>query len=412
MIDEASQCDIASVIPLLFRAKRVVVIGDPKQLRHISALSPMRDQQLLAKHGLTDRFSSWAYSTQSLFDLATTICQRTDIVTLRDHHRSHEDIIGFSNRAFYEGTLRVATRDDRLKRPTLDEPAVRWLDAPGRTVRPAAGGARNDQEAMAVVAELQRLVDQGYLGSIGVVSPFRAQATRIRDLIEQRESLKAQLAQADCLVDTVHRFQGDERDVMLFSPVVSAGTADSALNFLRGNAHLFNVAVTRARAALVVVGDYQAATTCGVEYLAQFAAHCEAVRSNKRNKQAINPSELGPDYPSLSGQYSVSDWERVFYRAAFSAGLRLVPQYSVERYFLDFALIDGNRRLAIEIDGEHYHRDWDGELCRRDQIRNQRLFELGWDVMRFWVYQVRDDMAGCLSRVRNWKQNGARSNDQ
>lgn len=409
VVDEASQCDIASVIPLLFRAKRVVVIGDPKQLRHISALSTMRDQQLLGKHGLTERFSSWAYSTQSLFDLATTVCRPADIVTLRDHHRSHADIIGYSNRAFYEGTLRVATRADRLKRPRLDEPAVRWLDAPGRTVRPAAGGARNDQEAMAVVAELQRLVDQGYGGSIGVVSPFRAQAIRIRDLIAQRDALHARLAQADCLVDTVHRFQGDERDVMLFSPVVSAGVAESALSFLRGNANLFNVAVTRARAALIVVGDYQTAASCGVEYLAQFAEHCDAVRAQSSHRIAAAPAELGPEYPSVSGPFRVSDWERVFYRAAFAAGLRLVPQYGVERYFLDFALIEGNRRLAIEIDGEHYHRDWDGELCRRDQLRNQRLIELGWDVMRFWVYQVRDDMAGCFKRIRSWVEGGSRS---
>ena len=408
VIDEASQCDIASVIPLLFRAKRVVVIGDPKQLRHISALAPLRDQQLLAKHGLAERFASWAYSTQSLFDLATTVCSRADIVTLRDHHRSHADIIGYSNRAFYEGTLRVATRENRLKRPHSDEPAVRWLDVPGRTVRPAAGGARNDAEATAVVAELQRLMDQGYNGSVGVVSPFRAQAVRIRDIIDQQDALKARLAQADCLVDTVHRFQGDERDVMIFSPVVSDGAPASTLNFLRSNAHLFNVAVTRARAALIVVGDYQAATVSKVEYLAQFAAHCDAIRTKHRSRPAPQPTELGPDYPALAAFHRVSDWERGFYRAAYAAGIRLVPQYGVEGYFLDFALIDDNRRLAIEIDGEHYHREWDGELSRRDQIRNQRLFELGWDVMRFWVYQVRDDLPACLSRVRAWMQRDAR----
>jgi very-short-patch-repair endonuclease len=412
VIDEASQCDIASVVPLLFRAKRVVVIGDPKQLRHISALSPLRDQQLLTKNGLAEGSAAWSYSTQSLFDLATTLCRRTDIVTLKDHHRSHADIIEFSNRAFYEGTLRIATRFDRLKRPSIDEPAVRWLDAPGRTVRPAAGGARNEPEAIAIVAELQRLVDQGYRGSIGVVSPFRAQAIRIRDLIDQRDALKARLAQADCLVDTVHRFQGDERDVMLFSPVVSSGVTEPTLNFLRRNAHLFNVAVTRARAALIVVGDYQAASKCDVEYLARFAAHCDALRSNRGNRPLIQPSELGPDYPHISISSRVSEWERVFYRAAYAAGLRLVPQYNVERYLLDFAITEGIRRLAIEIDGEHYHRDWDGELCSRDQLRSQRLFELGWDVMRFWVYQVRDDLPACLNRIRKWMQDEARVNRQ
>ena len=62
-------------------------------------------------------------------------------------------------------------------------------------------------------------------------------------------------------------------------------------------------------------------------------------------------------------------------------------------------MIDGDRRLNIEIDGERYHRNWTGELCRRDQIRDYRMYELGWDVMRFWVYEVRDDIGGCIGKI-------------
>ena len=61
------------------------------------------------------------------------------------------------------------------------------------------------------------------------------------------------------------------------------------------------------------------------------------------------------------------------------------------------------QKIVVEIDHEQYHRDWTSELCRRDQIRNQRLFELGYDVMRFWVYEVRDDLAGCLERLKRWQ---------
>jgi very-short-patch-repair endonuclease len=61
-----------------------------------------------------------------------------------------------------------------------------------------------------------------------------------------------------------------------------------------------------------------------------------------------------------------------------------------------------SRRLAIEVDGERYHRNWTGELCRRDQIRNQRLFELGYDVRRFWVYQIRDDLQRSIRAVEEW----------
>jgi very-short-patch-repair endonuclease len=86
--------------------------------------------------------------------------------------------------------------------------------------------------------------------------------------------------------------------------------------------------------------------------------------------------------------------------------MRPIPQYVVEKYVLDFAVVGSDRRLNIEVDGERYHRNWDGELCYRDQIRNQRLMELGWDVMRFWVYQLRDDLDWCLARVESWVSKG------
>ena len=62
----------------------------------------------------------------------------------------------------------------------------------------------------------------------------------------------------------------------------------------------------------------------------------------------------------------VSDWERYFYQVLYRAGLRPIPQYEVEQYTLDFALFQGDAKLNVEIDGERYHRSWDGELCRRD----------------------------------------------
>jgi very-short-patch-repair endonuclease len=409
VIDEASQCDIASALPLLYRARRAVVIGDPMQLRHISTLSTRQDQELLWKHGLVEDYPGWAYSARSLFDLARSLCRSEDVVALRDHHRSHADIIEFSNEAFYGGCLRIATNHERLRRPCPDEPAVRWLDVQGRTVRPPGGGAMNEAEAQAVVTEVERLVSQGYRGSIGAVSPFRAQANRIRDVVCGRESLVARLADVDFLADTVHRFQGDERDVMIFSPVVSWGVSGAALGFLRRNPNLFNVAISRARAALIVVGDKGAALNGDVDYLARFAAYAVKVGQRQERVAIATARELGPEYPAVANPERVSEWEHLFYRALYRVGIRPVPQYPVDRYVLDFALLDGERRLGIEIDGERYHRNWDAELCRRSQIGNQRLMELGWDVMRFWVYQVRDDLDRTVNLVQDWAHGGRRS---
>ena len=404
VIDEASQCDIASALPLLYRAKSAVIIGDPQQLRHISSVPRARDAQLLEQHGLVEDGLRWSYSANSLYDLASSMAAPGTLIQLRDHHRSHADIIEFSNEHFYGGRLRVATRYEKLVLPPRDQPVVKWINLQGAVRRPASGGAENEQEAVAVVRTLRDLLFHlDYRGEVGVVSPFRAQVNRIQQLAATDEELFARLANRNFLVNTVHAFQGDERDIMLFSPVVSVGTPQGALGFLRSNRNLFNVAITRARGALWVIGDFQAALTSGVDYLSAFARYVQHLEADRPDVGPSAPADdAGDTYPPVRNPESVSDWERHFYRALRTIGARPIPQYQVENYALDFALFVGGRKLNIEIDGARYHMDWTGELCRRDIIRNQRLIEHGWEVKRFWVSQVRDDLAGCLQWVTGW----------
>jgi len=406
VIDEASQCDIASALPLLYRAKRAVIIGDPMQLRHISSMTRSKDSELQAKHGLVEHRASWMYSVNSLYDLAAGVAGAEDIVSLRDHHRSHADIISFSNQAFYAGKLRVATRYSLLKRPNRDVPGVVWQDVRGKVVRPGGSGAANAPEAEALLEALRDLlIRRGYEGTVGVVTPFRGQVQLLQQAVAADAQLTAAGARCELLVDTVHKFQGDERDVMFFSPVVSDGITPGALGFLRSNGNLFNVAITRARGLLHVVGDRAAASASGIDYLADFSRHVEKVtHASQGRQQVIEARDLGPRYPAVSNPERVSEWERHFYDALYTAGIRAVPQFSVEQYDLDFALFCGDRRLNIEVDGERYHRSWTGELCLRDQLRNQRLIELGWEVKRFWVYEIRDRLDECVAWVERWNR--------
>jgi len=408
VIDEASQCDIASVLPLLYRAKRVAIIGDPMQLTHITKLSPREDAQLQHKNGLPAEMGQWSYSVNSLFALASTQTSGDSFVMLRDHHRSHADIIEFSNRQFYESRLRVATRYDRLKPLQAGAPAIKWFPVQGEVRRPADGGAVNEAEAQAVVKLLRRMfLERPYEGSVGAVSPFRAQCNRIRSLVNADHTLADRLGGSEFIAETAHQFQGDERDLMIFSPVVSRGISPGTLSFLKKNGNLFNVAITRARAALYVVGDKVAALESGVDYLAAFAKYTDEIETLAGVRQALQQKVvLGSVYPEVAKPELVSEWERVFYRALYAGGVRAMPQYSVEKYLLDFAVIEGERRLNIEVDGERYHRAWDGELTRRDRLRNQRMMELGWDVKRFWVYQIRDQMPWCVGEVKKWLGGG------
>jgi len=233
------------------------------------------------------------------------------------------------------------------------------------------------------------------------VTPFRAQANRIRDLLNSHPQAALLLGQLDLLIDTVHKFQGDERDVIIFSPVVSKNIPDGALGFLKKTGNLFNVAITRARASLIVVGDPAAAKASGVSHLAAFAEYVDGLGKNQHTARGATPLS-GPDYPAVAKPELVSDWERLFYRKLWEAGVRPIPQYAEEKFLLDFAVCINGRKLNIEVDGEKYHRSWNGELLRRDQLRNMRMMELGWDVMRFWVYQLRDEMPACVERVKTW----------
>ena len=400
VVDEASQCDIASALPLLYRAKRVMVIGDRHQLRHISALPKKKDEQLLARNGASQFGGAWSYPENALYDLADHIRSDEDLIFLKEHYRSHAQIIGFSNQRFYNEALRVATRYGELSRTDRTRPAVRWIDVPGQVVRPGRS-AVNEKECQAVAGELGRLVlEQGYEGEIGVVSPFRAQVERIKQLVRQDNRLSLALRDRRFQVDTAHGFQGDERDVIIFSPVVSTGLHRGAKGFLSETYNLFNVAITRARAALVVVGDRTAVANSGIAHLEKLPEYVDSLVGTSRRETAA--ADLGPTYPPVDNPDQVSEWERRFYEGLYAAGLRPRVQYPVEQYLLDFALLGPGRKLDIEVDGERYHKNWDGELLRRDQIRNQRLIELGWDVMRFWVYQIRDDFDACVRKVKAW----------
>lgn len=408
IIDEASQCDIASAIPLLYRAKHAVIIGDPKQLQHISSITPARNTNLLARHDLIATHARWSYSDSSVFELASSVVGSGDVTMLLDHHRSHADIIGFSNQYFYDQRLRVATRYDRLKPTPGNEAPVRWIQVKGHATQPANGaGAQNRDEALAVLKELERLIiEQNYEGTVGVVTPFRAQATLINRLIGNHPYSAVLNHRTELLSETAHRFQGDERDLIIFSPVLAEGISSGSVHFLNKTANLFNVAITRAKASLVVIGDADAAASSGVDYLCKFAEYARNASRASSDPHDFTHQNLTKHYPEVERPNLVSTWERTFYTQLYQAGIRPIPQYPVEKYTLDFAILDGNRRLNVEVDGERYHKAWNGELLYRDQLRNMRMIELGWDVMRFWVYELRDDPQGCIDRVQSWLEGG------
>jgi len=253
IIDEASQCDIASAFPLFYRAESVVIIGDPKQLKHISLLNQEQDEQIAEDNNVKNLFNDYSYTKNSLYDLAEKICidNRYEPILLNEHYRCSRGIITFSNENFYDNLLHVLTDELRLKPPDdLLSHGIIWYDICGKTIHDES--SYNTEEAEYVVRLLEKLTSMyGTDISFGVVTFFRAQM----ELITQKITSSENLRNIDITVGTAHRFQGDEKDIIIFSPAVSSGVKSGTLAWIDSTSQLLNVAITRAKTAVIVVGD-------------------------------------------------------------------------------------------------------------------------------------------------------------
>ena len=242
IIDEASQCDIASCFPILFRAKRAVIVGDDKQLPHLSFLEKAKEQSFLTQYGIPDKYQlMWRFRTNSMFDLADYYSLNS--VMLDEHFRSLPPVIDFSNKEFYGGRIRI------MKKDVGEEQVLETVFVPDGKVDNDA--TRNLPEIEALVKRLYDIVVEDERKnpdnpvSIGVISPFRAQVEQLKISISKVLS-DHMLRKHQIEVGTAHTFQGDERDIILMSWAFAPNSFPQSLTFLQ-KPNLFNVAITRAR---------------------------------------------------------------------------------------------------------------------------------------------------------------------
>lgn len=242
IIDEASQCDIASCFPILYRAKKAVIVGDDKQLPHLSFLEKAKEQSFLSQYGIPEKYQlMWRFRTNSMFDLADYYSMNS--VMLDEHFRSLPPVIEFSNREFYGGRMRV------MKKDVSDEPVLETVIVPDGKVDFDA--TRNLPEIEALVKRLYDIIVEDERKnpdkpvSIGIISPFRAQVEQLK--ISVSKVLSDHMIQKHQVeIGTAHTFQGDERDIILMSWAFANNSFPQSLTFLQ-KPNLFNVAITRAR---------------------------------------------------------------------------------------------------------------------------------------------------------------------
>lgn len=276
IIDEASQCDIASAMPALQRAKRAVITGDPKQLRHVSFLPVSRQTEFAQRNGLDENEAErFGFRKVSLVDLAAdAISDQDAVVFLDEHFRSRPEIIGFSNREFYADRLAIMTGHREIDHH--GGKAISIFKVNGER----AESGVNESEIDAILVQLETLTKaDGPPLSIGILSPFRAQVDAIMKRAEKSGRLAHWLDRHDLLVGTAHSFQGEERDIMLLSFALDNASPHASFRFL-DKEDVFNVAITRARLENRVFVSFDFEGTQG-RLASRFLSHATTANSSE-----------------------------------------------------------------------------------------------------------------------------------
>lgn len=239
VIDEAGQAlDPAMCIPLL-RAERVILAGDPHQL------PPTVIDQQAARLALGS----------TMLERAIT-AHPSAMSLLTEQYRMNHVIMSYSNATFYEGkvTSHPSVEDRTIPDGAPLQESLLIIDTSGRGWEESPGegseSLANKGEAECACAVYSQLMenDGHEKWSVGIISPYRGQVRLISSTLTEEQRSRTSLLD----VDTVDSFQGSECDVIIISLVRS--NDDQEIGFLKDTRRM-NVAITRARRKLVIIGD-------------------------------------------------------------------------------------------------------------------------------------------------------------
>lgn len=376
IVDESSQCDLFGLAALAV-ADRAVIVGDDKQISpqvigtDESAVHELIDQYIrdIPQSGLLD-------IKTSLYDLAKM--RFPGVIMLREHFRCLPDIIDFSNQLSYNGQIL----------PLREQPAdPSWksvVDAPVPDGFRDKGTDTNEAEAEFIVGKIAELCgDPRYDGmTFGVISLLGdGQASLIQARLVQRLG-EREMERRRIRCGNAYHFQGDERNVVFLSVVVTTGEGRRLGALTReADRQRINVAASRAQDQLWCVRSIEADELHPDDVRGLLIRYCQ---NPARVSQAVAEAEASFD----------SDFERDVYRQVVARGYVVKTQYRVGRYRIDL-VVEGKRgRLAVELDGDAYHGP---DRADADQRRQMILERLGWTFHRIRGSAYYRDPDGALS---------------
>jgi len=369
IFDESSQCAIPSAIPILYRGKKAVIVGDDKQLSNVEMqyVDDQFNQSLIREYRIDNlpRSQSFDCKANSLFDLCANFADSH--IFLNEHFRCYPEIIRFCNEKFYNNRLLLAKSSlgNSLGKILNIEIVYGAYDDETLCV--------NKKEAEVLVRKLKELISMPKYQNLtfGVMSIFREQVEYIKDLIynpgtefyidpvtRQKFSL---------IVETADGFQGDERDIILYSFRFAPNSSPHILAHTRREEDYkrLNVAFSRARCQIF----------CFVSLPPQ-----DFPRGILRDylEYVQNPKSLDIEYQPWD-----SEFEKEVQSEIEKHGLKVYPQFRTCGFRIDLVVTDNQGKvLAVECDGWEIHYDEYGRLRGEDIERQQILERAGWKVVR------------------------------
>lgn len=411
IFDEASQMYVEKGIPSIYRAKKVVVAGDHKQLRP-SSLGTGRIEYESDEEDLDDVVSA-ALEEESLLDLARA---RYDSILLNFHYRSkYEELIAFSNYAFYGGRLYVSPNVIEPPRPPIEVFRVNglWEDKSNRA------------EAEKIVSLLKEFfVNRRNNETVGIITFNASQRDLINDMIDEECAEDATFGKM--VTDEMKRFdngedvglfikniesvQGDERDVIIFSigyAKNSEGRLMQRFGWLnnRGGENRLNVAISRAKQKIMIVTsfdpeDLQVEETKneGPRILKKYLQYARAISDGNRELADSILHSFGDERWLDSEEYNSGKIADRVYNTLVRKGYTVEKNVGIGGYQIDLAVKQNDKYiLGIECDSRLY--EISTSTRERDYHRQKYLESRGWKIHRVWTPGMWKDPEKEIARI-------------
>jgi very-short-patch-repair endonuclease len=379
IVDEASQCGVEA-LPLFYLGKRILIVGDDKQISPDAVGLPRDSVLRLMEEFLYDfHFKSSFDIESSLFDHGK-LRYGTRRITLREHFRCMPEIIRFSNDLCYSDTPLIPLRQYGPNRlPPLDHVFVRTGYREGSNNRTI-----NRPEAEAIVERIANMCgDDRYDGkTMGVVVlQGEAQAPLIENQLLERLGAE-EMERRRLICGNAYSFQGDERDIMFLS-LVAAGNKRIGPLTRAADERRFNVAASRARDMMVLFHSVTCddlSVSCLRRQLLHFfentrprkIAGIDQVELERRATQD-NRRIVRPPIPFES--WFEVDVALELIRRDFN----VLSQHEVAGKRIDLVVEGGQARLAVECDGDNWH---GADRYEADMQRQRQLERCGWEFFR------------------------------